>query len=294
MEAELCENFHSFFNFSLELIEKLDKKNNYLKFAVVNMQIALELFLKYYFVRKGQASSIIAENKNGAVRYKEFSDVLNFFFSVNRDTYGKKKELRKILETRNSIVHNGLNGGWNKELALYLIKCIYFIQGTLKYEFDESLFEPTCNEINLSHNTIWRSGVQEFVQSLSNKESFPILECPFCYTDSLVHNEIFGFDDLSLTENRLQCLCCFMYIDIENTFDLIECNECFQKSYIVDKLNRQDDNSYYGKCISPGCGYKGFVNKCAVCDEFYHIGLDDLKREGKYYCSQECYTFDSK
>ena len=49
-EDELKESFTSFYNFSISLIETLNEENGHLKFAVVNMQIALELFLKYYFI----------------------------------------------------------------------------------------------------------------------------------------------------------------------------------------------------------------------------------------------------
>ena len=75
----------------------------------------------------GKLSSIIVKRQGRQVKYNDFSDVLNFYYSDTRWTYGNKKELKVILDIRNSVVHNGLKGVWDEELATTLIKCVSFL-----------------------------------------------------------------------------------------------------------------------------------------------------------------------
>lgn len=286
-EREVFNTFKSFFDFSIELINRIDKDNNYLKFAAVNIQISLELFMKYYFIRTGEIDAITIEKKNGKIKYKDFSDILNYFFYKNN--YGDKKELKKILENRNSIVHNGLELGWNKDIALYIIDTIFFIQGILTNKFNEGLFE-----INLGHkkpfklinNEIWRNGVENFVSKLLKNQNINIMECPTCYTYALIPKEFF---DLSYGEYEegLICLNCFDFIELDTSAKLIECFICNNRSYLVDILNEQEDNLYCGVCLC--CGYSEDVRKCFGCGRLYHIHENgEYIRNGKYYCCKEC------
>lgn len=286
IEKELYNTFLSFFEFAFELIEKVNETNNYLKFAVVNMQISLELFLKYYFVKKGKLNDIVRRMNEEKIIYKDFLDVLNLFFSVNRWTYGNKKELTKILEARNNIVHNGLQAGWNEELAIYLIGCIFFIQGTMYSNFNEGVISQRYGRYipTISHNVIWISGAEKFAKRLLKDKDIKPQKCPECGAHSLVPNDIFCFSDTSL--DNLQCLCCYQYIDIEFSAELIDCHVCLGSSYLVEKLNPQKDAEYCGYCLS--CSTNENVRKCSFCDRFYHPKEVEFIKDNKYYCSKEC------
>lgn len=278
---EIYDTFMSFLNFSLELIEKLDNANGYIKFAVVNTQITLELFLKYYFIRKGNLDNITVK-KNGVIRgFKEFNDILNYYFSSRRWTYGNKKELRDILEARNLIVHSGLKAGWNIELAKYIIKCIFFMQGTMRSEFDENLIEVQYRKHKISENNIWRNGVEEFVEELEC-EVFP---CPDCGALAFISSESFNIFNVWEPDLR-HCLCCFSFVDpVSATF--IECYNCCENSYMVEILNEQRKSMYAAKCLE--CNTDTWVRKCANCDAFYHpIVTDEKLCKDKYLCSDEC------
>ena len=74
----------------------------------------------------------------------------------------------------------------------------------------ESLFESQYTEHNLSKNLYWRRGVEEFVEKLV-KGSVEILQCPFCYSYTLIPGELFPIADN--TSEFLQCLSCFQYLD---------------------------------------------------------------------------------
>lgn len=287
---ELFDTFLSFFEHTMELIEHLNEKNGYLKFAAVNMQISLELFMKYYFSRKDKLDSI-AEYKNGHFQYKSFEQILNYFFKIKRWSYQSKKELKKINVARNYIVHKGLNAGWNSELALYIIKCAFFIQGTLASDFNINLFEPSYNKPNnlRCKNQIWRAGVEQFVIDITSNIN-SILPCPECGAKALISNEEYDIGLVGATD-ALICLCCFNHIGLEIEARLIDCYVCGKNSYLIDPLNEQPNNTYVAKCLN--CETDSWVKKCSYCDKFFHESKQVLHTGSKSYCSLSCYETDN-
>jgi len=285
-EQEIYSTFSDFFYFSFDLLGKIEPNNLNLKFAVVNMQIALELFLKYYFISQDKQDKII-KGKNDNIDFVDFSQILNFYFSQPNYSFGNKKELAKILEARNYIVHRGLKSGWNEEIALYLINCVYFIEGIIRYDFNSSLFDMLDYKriLSVANNTIWKKGVENFITTYSKNHKIDFLYCNDCNTNSFVTNNFFSFygeDD----EDSLQCLCCFTYIPSQ-AGKLLKCFFCNKKSFLTDILNPQDNQLYYGKCLS--CDTKSFVRKCKNCDCYYHPNeKKEIIKNGKYFCSDIC------
>ncbi|SDH12054.1 hypothetical protein [Desulfosporosinus hippei] len=280
-DDEIYQTFLSFLNFSFDLINKIDSTNDYLKFAVVNIQISLELFLKYYFMKKGQKDLIIVKKNGQEKEFKDFSDILNLFFTQNRWSYGSKKELRKILDARNYIVHSGLKAGWNYELAKYLIKCILFMQGTMQSSFDSNSIKIQLQEFHISKNKIWKEGVEEFVKL----KGYYALTCPECDTRSFVSCENFRFIDF-FDEDLKHCLCCFTYIDSDMA-KFIDCYNCGEASYMIEPLNKQDNDFYVGICLE--CNTNTWVKKCNHCGKFYHPSVvSGYSYKGKSYCCKKC------
>lgn len=288
LATEIFETFISFFNFSLELINKIDKTNGYLKFAAVNMQISLELFLKFYFIKTGSLN-LISVNKNGNLQFKDFSQILNYFFSLRKWSFGSKKELTILLNTRNSIVHKGINTGWNKDLAEYIVRCAFFIQGTLASNFAISVFEPNYSPKQPYSNRVWRDGVESFAEDyIARLYECDILPCPNCGALSLIPNEFLYFDEIMF--NGLSCLCCFNLIETETSTELIDCYVCNKEAYLIDILNEQPHNEFVGYCLN--CQTNTWVRKCSICKQYYHPTVEGLQRNGKYYCSSCCHDFD--
>jgi len=284
---ELKEGFISFFHFSLSLIEDLSRENNNLKFAVVNMQTALELFLKYYFLMNDMPDRIFLI-KNGKRKFKDFSVVLDSYYSLYRKShYAEKKHLITILESRNDIVHKGKFKDWDEDLAKYIISCVFFIQGNLKNAFGETLLEPEYHPHKLSENWTWKEGSTIFANTVCKMFNMIPLECPFCFSRSLVSKEIFEFDDQGEIENY-QCLTCLCDVDTQIYGAIIECCVCKMKSYYVDRLNVQPDKTHFGGCLN--CGIKMDLRQCDNCDKFFFHNLMDevVEFNNNYFCSLEC------
>lgn len=105
----------------------MNKENQNLKFAVVNMQVALELFLKYYFISIGKEEWVFKDINAIKLEFRDFSQILDRVFSSKDILISKKKNLKHILESRNNIVHRGKYNEWDDELADNIINCALFI-----------------------------------------------------------------------------------------------------------------------------------------------------------------------
>jgi len=296
ISSELKSGFISFFNFSLALIENLSKENNNLKFAVVNMQISLELFLKYNFVMKDMPEYVFYIKK-GKRKFRDFSEVLNSYYTVFQTShYAEKKYLVTLLESRNDIVHKGKFKEWDEELAKYLISCVFFMQGIYRNEFSETLINPEYHPHKLSENLTWKEGAIEFAHKVSKKFDVKLLECPYCYSRSLIKKEIFDFDEYGDIDNY-QCLTCLCEVDTQINGAIINCCDCGEKTYYVDRFNIQPDKTHFGACLF--CGNKMNLRHCDTCEDFYFHELKEIEIEfeNNYFCSSECldiYKEDNK
>ena len=252
-KLELRSGFKEFYNFSLSLIESLDEKNGHLKFAVVNMQIALELFLKYYFLSKEMPERVFKEPLLSGV-YKDFSDILKSYYSVCRELHlSPKKRLITILENRNNIVHKGRFHEWDNELAQSIIECAFFIQHVSMFNFNESLVSAQYLPHKLSKNIHWKKGAQSIANNLCIKSAKQPMECPFCLSKTLVSKEIFALDEAQRMARRNAVFDAGDAAQIEHVVDT--------RSHALMRLDQQ-----YPDCHGPGrrvvgdCRGNGTVN----------------------------------
>lgn len=287
VEKNLYDSFNSFLKFSIDLVGELDKNKDNYKFAVVNMQITLELFLKYYFIRKGLSKYVIDRVNDNGIKYKDFYMVLNNYFRVSKWSYGRKKELTKILQIRNNIVHSGTNTQWNKEVVGYIIRCIFFMHGIMSSEFDELLIGN--NKFKLRNNVLWTESVEEFIDDLVIiHKDFPIRTCLSCGEYTLIPKEIFDIGEpTSSVVDDLVCLNCLDVYEMESDNTIIDCYECIDGSYFVNLSNPQEQQLYVGKCSE--CGTNTWVRKCAECERLYHPSDEqEVNFQDKFFCSEEC------
>ena len=235
---ELKAAFTDFATFTFELLETIETKPGNLKFAAVHSQIALELFLKYYFVKMDRTEEI-QKKKNGkpVSDFNEFATILNLFYSKSGASYGVKKELEEILNIRNAIVHRGQQTGWNEEFATSIVRTLFFIHATSWSTTGEPLFQINFGERpSISRNKVWRAGVASFVEDLKENFDAKVLSCLDCKMKSIVRGDVMGLGD-SCCEDDIVCLNCLSSIDTCFQARLIDCFKCHDRAYLIDALN---------------------------------------------------------
>lgn len=286
-EDQLQEGFVDFSMLAFELLERSDKNYKYLKFSAVNAQIALELFLKFHFTKSGKIDQI-RKKKNGVEQndYIDFSQILNLYYSTRTWSYGVKRELADLLDARNSILHKAQHAGSPEELAINVVKTLYFIHSTWHSDFGGLLFERSYGlPPAISKNKMWRKGVQGFVKRLKNTHHMDVRNCLACQQHSVITGEFFGLSGAEGME-YLICLNCFDSLDVEHEARLIRCHVCKNRTYIVEALNEQERQLFAGKCTA--CHEDSFVRRCSECESFYHPEDGEFNSEGKYFCSSDC------
>lgn len=285
---ELQESFNDFALFTFDLIEKANEDTKYLKFAAVNSQVSLELFLKYLFTKQNRVNEI-RKKKNSKLTndFQDFSQILNQFYATQRWSYGSKKDFKKLIETRNSIVHKGFHSLSTDELATIIVRTIFFIHSTSWSQLDEYVLSDNYLPHKISENKFWRKGVEKFIGELIELNEYcEVLTCMACKKYSVVSGEYFALEHFHFDDHRI-CLNCLTSIDLLVEARIIECYNCYEESYLINALNEQNDQLYIAKCSE--CNTDTLVRKCRNCEKFYHPNSSEEQKCGKeYFCSENC------
>jgi HEPN domain-containing protein len=290
-EEELRTGFNDFLELALDFLQRCEQDRKYLKAAAVNAQIALELFLKYYIKKRGEEDNI--RRKKGSILlndYADFSQVLGYFYSTRKWSYGEKKELIRLLEARNSIVHRGQDSGWDEELAIIIARVFFFIHGTSWAAFEESVLFNNYKPHEISTVSVWRKGAESFAKTVAKMWDAPRYKCLSCHAFAVVSGEVMSLDDSTVTDEDMICLCCLSSINVGREARLIQCYNCHEKSYWIDAYNEQENQLYVGKCTE--CDTNTWVRKCPVCEDFYHpSATSEVKKGKRFFCSRDCKTW---
>lgn len=269
------------------MISEVDNNSRRIKFAAVNSQISLELFLKYFYSRKGEIDKI-RKKKNGQLTndFNEFSQILSHFYSEQKWSYGEKKELAKLLDVRNSIVHKGQDSTHEIDIAESIVRTLFFIHATAWSHFGETIFFNNYLPHKIGDSKLWRRGAESFAHDLvTYYEEGPFI-CLGCKAEAAISADLMVLDD-SNSEDDLVCLNCFSTVDLCYQARLLVCYKCDERAFYIDALNEQENQLYLGKCVN--CNTESFVRKCKNCDDYYHpLNSKEVNKNSKYFCSKGC------
>lgn len=199
-----------------------------------------------------------------------------------------KEHLKKILDTRNKIVHEGKND-WDDDILINLVNTTLFIQNVLNREFNETLLKTSflSDKKELKDNIIWKLGSENFAKNIAKLNNKEVYECWFCYSQSFIDKKIFTCDELD--DEGFQCVTCFNTLNLLHEIGLAKCI-CGRETFVSDALNPQNGHEYYGKCLK--CDFSYFSYKCERCETFF-IDIDKqriIEFDGHVYCSLNCKT----
>lgn len=287
-ESELKASFSDFLELALDMLLRCGENSKYLKVAAVNAQIALELFLKYYFKRIGQENSIRRKKGQSLMNdYVDFSQILAYFYSMEEWSYGEKKELVRLMEARNSIVHRAQDSAWDEDLAVIIARVFFFIHATSWNELGESVLFNNYNPHPISKLAVWRKGAESFAGEISAARDVSCQRCLTCGAIAAMSADAIPLDESTNDEKDIVCLCCLTSINIEEEARLLDCYVCDGHTYWMDAYNEQENQLYVGKCTE--CQTDSWIRKCFRCGEFYHpSAISQVRYKKLYFCSADC------
>ncbi|MEG0209780.1 hypothetical protein [Hafnia sp.] len=243
--------------------------------------------MKYFYSRNGNIDQIRKTKGNKVSNdFNDFSQILSHFYSDQRWTYGQKKELAKLLDVRNSIVHRGQDSTHEEKIAESIVRTLFFIHATAWTCFNEALFFNNYGPHKIGESNLWRSGAESFASDIAELYNADVYKCLGCNAHAAISAELMVLDETN-GEEDLICFSCFSTINLSHEGKLIECYECWETAYYLDALNEQEEQLYIGKCIE--CDTKSPVRKCKQCGEFYHPSeKNEVKKNNNFFCSKEC------
>lgn len=285
---ELKDGYREFARFAFDLLAEATTNERYLKFAAINAQICLELFLKFLFVSEGRASEIQKKKRGSTTTdFVDFSQILSHAINENIISGIKKRDLESLLDVRNAIVHRAQDGGLNEGLAEIVASCFLMIHvvSCEKLERGGLLFQNHLPH-PISNNKAWVAGVQKLINNLGEKYSTIPVNCLHCDNRTLISAELTTLDSYQDIDDVV-CLCCLTAMNTSHEINLLRCPSCEYQSYFVDILNPQSAQWYVGGCSC--CDNKEWVRRCAECEEFYFPSrVDEISRAGKFFCTEDC------
>ena len=155
------------------------------------------MFLKYLYTKKDAVVEIQKRKKNEPINdFNDFSQILNHFYSQRSWSYGEKKELSKLLDVRNAIVHRGQDQTKNQDIAKSIVRTLFFIHATNWSEFGETIFFNNHLPHSIGEVTLWRESAESFADDLVKDLKFSqVYKCLGCGAYAAVNAELMVLDE---------------------------------------------------------------------------------------------------
>jgi hypothetical protein len=270
----LYNNGRDFLNHALELMFN----NAKVKFTVVNLQMALELFIKFRLVKQFGLQSICNNNlsrlKNpanalieGKIKTNIYNDCKNKFKKLKKLNKYEQELLENFQQTRNAIVHFGKEID-HKEFEIlsgHLIAKVF--RRIIEDEAEPWLFKHLQNE-NYKNLITFKPYIDEAVDDAFDQGE-EVLLCFECENETLV-----------VTNEDYYCFCCGMTFYGPHA-PYIKCPFCKEKAMVYDALNNAD-GVHKGKCIS--CQEDTLISFCSKCGVMFFPELDRFSDSKPWRC----------
>lgn len=282
----LLQHGFDFLTFGLRLILSPTATQIDTKVSVANIQIGLELLIKYRLAKNHglqhicltdlsnlSAAQIEANAEAGIIKTKKFEWCKQAFVVTNRITGYERDLIDRFQRLRNSIVHFGVELPREETITACAHIILKVVRRIVEFEADPWLSRYLPQDVYQALIK-FPSYVAEAVDDAygSGKDVRLCFEC---------NNETLT----TLPGGNHYCFSCGYQIFTGHA-PYIDCPYCkSEKTAVYDSLN-DDDGIYRGKCIS--CEETLLVAKCGLCEiEVFPEVFAQFDGE-KWYC-KECY-----
>ena len=278
----LKNNFNSFFKHAIEHLTSEDNEYNRTMY-VFSIQAALETLVKIYVLFQYGVLVILDFDQSHEINYRpkaqdylldllnkkklktrEYNELKQIILNDLNFSYSEKNLIAEFQKLRNQIAHMGADS-----IESEFINKVNFLIARVFNDLD---FKETISENYEMENTLKKilgydlftkyiemtSIIQETEKYVAeNNDEHSICYCLECGNKTSVYD---------INSGDIKCYLCGYKV---NTYyaDVMECPDCFCKSFYYDVLNTTSENNPGGNC--PCCGAHYAVAKCDICGEFY-------------------------
>lgn len=290
----LFQNAIMFLNEAVGFINSGVKERRNMVLAIVNIQLAVELFMKssivdFYGIRKvlienqakmedSEIESLFRENR---LKVREYESLKNFLKSDQSDhiRYNFEKDQYQYMERfhhyRGQILHSSyiFSDQEREEMEKDLLYVLMHIIGVMMHDsMDEEHAKfvqqyLVDNEYSkLMENPIYNQELQIFLENNYGK----LYTCPICGTKTV-------------TPYRY-CARCLTDFDLSNDiYAFVKCGWCGEEMVICDAANIEiNHNMIRGLCLN--CDNDTMVYKCPKCHDFVNMELFDRSDCHEGFC----------
>ena len=279
LASELFDNAMDFLNNGLSYLLSHPPSNRVSKLTVVNLQMSLELLIKWYLIKNVNLQAIFTptlsairdlrqEIWQGRVFSKNYGVLKRQFLSCNYLDAPQVELLNKFQNYRNRIVHSFLTLSYDEgvflsaELAFKVMRRIVDHDPDIPFTdfIDKELYQKLIGyPLYVEHS-------EDLAEQVVPDE---VLICWECQNRTL--GEI-GDD--------YYCFCCGSKTPTQ-ALGYAECPFCKEKAFAYDKLNLKECGTV-GRCIK--CDKDAAVEACVNCDAPVFIEYAGRKGKMGWYC----------
>ncbi len=269
---ELYRNALVFLNETIRIYNTGIEKEENIVLSAANLQICLELCVKYYvastsglqyilkgfsnnnILTKSEEVAIVKGAEENTLKAKEFETVKNFLKSRRNESKSLSPfmdDVDSIQKYRNRVCHFVYNFSEKEkeEYKTIVLNIIFNVITFLMdhYEVDlEDCKASVFESINQDEYKVFLSDFEVYgkLEEMLLDEYGDLYECPYCLKQLMIPQRY--------------CFSCFTNIQNRSFFGYEDCPACGTKdSVLYDKLNADINDRM--PCVCLKCNYRGFV-----------------------------------
>jgi len=279
LAGELFQNARDFLNQALWFLLKDDSSQRVAKFTVVNLQMSVELLVKWYLVDRQGVEDIFdkdfatsldqrADIWSGRLKTLRYEACKHRFIRLRAIDRPARKLLDDFQKQRNRIVHSFLTLSYNECIS----SAADFVFNVIRHFFSEhdGQFGKFLDKDIYNRLITFEPYVEKATAKARGADADEILTCWNCRNETLIH-----------LDDEFHCFACGI-VGNERASPYTPCPFCGKKAFVYDGLNISHF-TVRGECMV--CGRDGMMEKCVDCGNIVCTEIEgDYGLDGKWRC----------
>ena len=282
LAGELYQNARDFLNQALIFLLEDSGSQKVAKFTVVNLQMSVELLVKWYLVEHVGTAEIFdrdfvassdprADIWSGRLKTIKYEACKHRFIRLRALDRPARKLLDDFQKQRNRIVHSFMALSYNDCLS----SAADLVFNVIRHFFSErdGHFGQFLDKSIYNRLITFEPYVEKAIARAQGADADEILTCWNCRHETMLHKD-----------DGFWCLACGTTGD-ERASPYVACPFCGKRAFVLDGLNI-DHSTVRGECMV--CGRDGMMEKCVDCGKVFCTEAEgDYQNDGTWHC-EDC------